>query len=326
MCASGPVGGREVTSIGTQRSGHDHGVLSAAVVQAEIQERLLTLRRRVPAELGPAFDSLLARRGFLAAEPEPLFHPLGHPIASLPVWVGATVGLDGADGEARLLDLIEATIVGYLYVRVHDDRLDEGLGDPDEALFLAATFLVRHQTLLARHVGGSERFWTFFEQVAADYSAAMLLERSVLRAGATYGPREFDLVLGRSRPLILPAAALVDLADRWELLVPLQRFVHHCVRAAQLVDDLLDCEADRAAGRLTWTVRRLGGEAGANAMVRALVAGGVDEILADALRDVEASETAAVDLGMVAARSWLAERRAEIVALGETILTRFLLG
>ncbi len=315
-----------MTSIGAQQSGHDHGVLSAAVVQAEIHERLLNLRDRVPAELCPAFDTLLARRGFLAAEPEPFFHPLGHPIASLPAWVGATVGLDGTDSEARLLDLIEATTVGYLYVRVHDDRLDEGLGDPDESLFLAAIFLVRHQTLLARHVGRSERFWTYFEEVAAEYSAAMLLERAVLRAGATYGHREFDLVLGRSRPLILPAAALLDLADRWELLGALQRFVHHCVRAAQLVDDLLDCEADRAAGRLTWTVRRLGGEAGATTMVHALVSGGLDEILADALRDVEASDAAAVELGMEAARSWLAERRAEIVALGETILTRFLLG
>jgi|SoiMethySBSTD1v2_1073268.scaffolds.fasta_scaffold11429_5 hypothetical protein len=302
------------------------GVLSAAVVQAEIHERLLDLRHRAPAELWPAFDALLTRRGFLATEPESFFHPLGHPIASLPVWVGATVGLDGTDGEARLLDLIEATIVGYLYVRVHDDRLDEGLGDPDESLFLAATFLVRHQTLLARHVGTSERFWTYFEQVAADYSAAMLLERSVLRAGATYGQREFDLVLGRSRPLILPAAGLLDVADRWELLGSLQRFVHHSVRAAQLVDDLLDCEADRAAGRLTWTVRRLGGEAGPTAMVQGLVSGGVDEIVADALRDVEASDAAAVELGMITARSWLAERRVEIVALRETILTRFLLG
>jgi hypothetical protein len=106
----------------------------------------------------------------------------------------------------------------------------------------------------------------------------------------------------------------------------LQRFVHHCVRAAQLVDDLLDCEADRSAGRLTWTVRRLGGEAGASAMVQRLLSGGVDEIVADALRDVEASDAAAAELGMVAARSWLEERRAEIVALRATILTRFLLG
>jgi hypothetical protein len=144
--------------------------------------------------------------------------------------------------------------------------------------------------------------------------------------GATYGPHEFDLVLGRSRPLVLPGVAVLDVADRWDFVEPLQRFVRHAVRAAQLVDDLLDCEVDRAAGRLTWVVRRLGGEAGATAMVHALLSGGMDEIVADALRDVDAADTAAAELGMVDARVWLDARRTEIITLHEEILTRFLLG
>ena len=299
-------------------SGNDHGVLTRTRVQAEIRDRLLSLRQRLSTDLWPAFDALLERRGFLSSEADPLFHPLGHPIASFPTWVAAAVGRDGGDGEALVLDLIEATVAGYLYVRVHDDRLDEGIGDPDESLFLADAFLVRHQTLLVRHVGSSPRFWDLFEQVAAEYAAAMLLERTVMRVGATYGPDEFDLVLGRSRPLVLPGVAVLDVADRWDLVEPLQRFVHHAVRAAQLVDDLLDCEVDRAAGRLTWVVRRLGGEAGAAEMVHTLLAGGVDEIVAEAIDDVAASDAAAAEVGMVDARAWLAARRAEIVALHET--------
>jgi hypothetical protein len=303
---------------------NDHGVLSPARVQAEIRERLLALRRQSSADLRPAFDALLERRGFLSSDPDALYNPLGHPIALFPTWVAGAVGRD--DSEERLLDLIEATIAGYLYVRVHDDRLDEGIGDPDESLFLADAFLVRHQALLARHVGSSPRFWNLFEQVAAEYTTAMLLERSLMRLGATYGSDEFDLVLGRSRPLVLPGVAVLDVANRWDLVEPLQRFVHHAVRAAQLVDDLLDCEIDRAAGRLTWVVRRLGGQAGATAMVHALLAGGIDEIVADALDDVDASDAAAAELGMVDARAWLVARRAEIVTLHEKILTRFLLG
>jgi len=154
----------------------------------------------------------------------------------------------------------------------------------------------------------------------------MLLERSLMRVGATYGAHEFDLVLGRSRPLVLPGAAMLDVAGRWDLVRPLQRFVHHAVRAAQLVDDLLDCETDRAAGRLTWVVRRLGGDVSAAEMAHTLLAGGIDEIVDDALGDVDASDAAAAEVGMVDARAWLDARRSEIVTLHERILTRFLLG
>jgi hypothetical protein len=301
-------------------------MLGPADVQVAIRSRLVAMRGQLATDLLPAFDALMARRGGWSNDPQVLFHPLGHPIASLPAWVAAAVGGSGSDDEECVLDMIEATVAGYLYVRVHDDRLDEGIGDPDESLFLADAFLVRHQSLLARHVGSSRRFWDLFERVAAEYTAAMLLERSVMRAGATYGSDEFELVLGRSRPLALPAVALLEVAGRWDLVEPLQRFVHHCVRAAQLVDDLLDCEIDRAAGRMTWVVRRLGGEVDSATLVRTLVSGGVDEIVAEALDDVDAGHVAAEELGMDDAGVWLQARRAEIVTLHEQILTRFLLG
>ena len=303
---------------------HDHGVLSNARVQAEMRDRLLSLRRRMSADLWPAFDELVARRGFLSSDSGPLFNELGHPIASFAPWVAAAVGRGGQDD--LLLDLIEATLVGYLYVRVHDDRLDEGLGDPDDSLFLADAFLVRHQTLLARHVGASPRFWDLFEHVATEYAAAMLFERSHLQPEAAYGAAEFDVVLGRSRPLVLPGAAVLEVADRWDLRELLERFVHHAVRAAQLVNDLLDCETDRAAGRFTWVVRRLAGEQGRVEMMQALLRGGIDDILADATRDVDASDAAAAALGMADAQSWLAERRKKIQALRGTMLERLLLG
>ena len=295
-------------------------------LQHAVQTRLRDHRRRLSPDLWPGFDALMARRGFLSDDPDVFFHPLGQPIVSFPLWVAAALGHDGPAQGGRLLDLVEATVAGYLYVRVQDDRLDEAIGDPDEALFLADAFLVRHQVLLARHVGSSQRFWALFERVATDYSAAMLLERSVMRAGSTYGPEEFDRVLRRSHPLVLPGAALLDIADRWDMLEPLRRFVHHAVRAAQLVDDLLDCEVDRAAGRLTWVVRRLDGEAGPEAMARALITGGLDEIIAEALADVEAAHKAASDAGMAEAQAWLDARRAEVVGLHERTLMHFLLG
>jgi hypothetical protein len=92
-------------------------VLSPGRVQAEIQDRLLRLRERLSADLHPAFDALLERRGFLSTGSDPFFHPLGHPIVSFPVWVADSVGDHEPDTDERRLDLIEATVVGYLYVR-----------------------------------------------------------------------------------------------------------------------------------------------------------------------------------------------------------------
>jgi hypothetical protein len=298
-------------------------VLKPSRVHGEIQSRLREMRVRLAPPLVPAFDSLIERRGFLSDDIDTFFHPLGQPIAAFPMWVAAAVG---DDDQGRLLDVIEATVAGYLYVRVHDDRLDEGIGDPDDALFLADSFLVRHQVLLARHVGASARFWTLFEDVAGEYGAAMLLERSLLRAGAAYGRTEFDAVLGRSRPLVLPGAALLDIADRWEVLEPLRQFVHHAVRAAQLVDDVLDCHVDAAAGRHTWVVRRLQRDGGVAAMGRNLVAGELDEIVFEVLADLDAAAGYARSVGMADASEWLAARRAAVVALHEQILVRFLLG
>jgi hypothetical protein len=70
----------------------------------------------------------------------------------------------------------------------------------------------------------------------------------------------------------------------------------------------------------------LGGEVDSATLVRTLVSGGVDEIVAEALDDVDAGHVAAEELGMDDAGVWLQARRAEIVILHEQILTRFLLG
>jgi hypothetical protein len=301
-------------------------MLDADRVHAELIARLDGLGRRLAPELLPAYEALLDRRGFREADAAALLHPLGQPIVAFPLWVADAVAGPRPLPPDVVLDVVEATVMGYLYVRVHDDRLDDGIGDPDEALFLASALLVRHQALLARHVGASARFWTMFEQVANDYATAMLLEHRLWSTGAVYGEAEFDQVLRRSQPLVLPGAALLSMADRWELLDDLQRFVRHVVRAGQLVDDLLDCEVDRAAGRFTWVVRRLRGEAGAEALARALLGSGVDEIVADILADVDAATASARSGGLDAALPWLDARRADVLALRDAVLLRFLMG
>jgi hypothetical protein len=148
----------------------------------------------------------------------------------------------------------------------------------------------------------------------------MLLEREVSHRQAEYGAEEFDRVLDRSQPLVLPGAALLDLADQWPLLPALQRFIHHTVRAGQLVDDTIDCERDLAAGNHTWVVRLLNGEDGRDAMIRNLITYGIDNIVAMVLDDLDKAGEAARAAGLSQATPWLEDRRQRVMSLQEQLL------
>lgn len=286
-------------------------MLTTSELHEATQPRLRAHRERVAPRLRSACDGLLERHGFLTEDTKFFTHPLAQPILAFPTWVADAV-TDGGRHHARigdaLVDAVESTIMGYLYVRVHDDLFDEGIGEGDSAMLLADSFLLRHTALLSRHVS-STRFWTFFERTAAAYSEAMLFERAVTQRAASCSLEDFDRVLDRSQPLVLPGAALLDLADRWELLEPLQRFVRHAARAGQIVDDIRDCERDAAAGNYTWVVRYLGGVDEPERMYRRLLEGGIDDLVGIMLGDIDHAEDAACEVGMAAADGWLAARR-----------------
>jgi hypothetical protein len=290
----------------------------------ELRSRLLALRSRVSPSLLGEFDHLMDRMRLLS-DSVTLSHPLAQPLVQFPTWVSGAVD-HGAGRRERLADMVEATVTGYLYVRVHDDRLDENIGDANLSMFLADAFLVRHQTLIARHVGADPRFWELFQSVANGYASGMLLEREVLRRPSHYDAGVFDLVLARSQPLVLPGAALLSVAERWELLEPLQIFVKYAVRAGQLVDDLMDCRRDLERGRYTWVVRRLGGEQGPDRMMTRLMDTGIDEVVNDVMADLDAASRAALTVGMIDAMAWVSARRQSVVALRERMLLSELFG
>lgn len=298
----------------------DHDPYPGGWTRDELHRHVRTaiegLRRRVAPRVGGDFDELVRRRHLLSEDPAVFFHPLGQPLAQLPLWVAEAVGVEDRD---LLLDLVEASVIGYLYVRVHDDVLDEGLGDPTRSMFLADAFLVRHQSLVARHVGSAE-FWSFFEQVANDYSEAMLLEREAYTAEAVCDEEVFDRVLDRSRPLVIPGATLLSIAGRWDLLSSLERFVRHTVKAGQLVDDTIDAHRDLERGNHTWVVRLLGGLDDPGGMGRQLLLGGIDDIVVRVHREIDAAKEAAREVGMPSAERWLGDRASEVEDFKRSLL------
>lgn len=237
---------------------------------------------------------------------------MNQPVALLPQWVADSSVLGDGTGDDTIVDLTLATVVGYLYVRVQDDLIDEDVGDPASAMLLGDALLVHHVRLLAKHAGSSPRFWEFFESTAWAYADAMLLERELHHPGATYGDGEFDAVLRRSEPVIIPAAVILDRDDRWEHLPRLREFVHLVTRAGQLVDDLRDAGHDRDAGNYTWVVRQLGGVNSKGELLTTIVLGGFDDIVGRADRDLVRAIAIAGELDLANAAVWLEQRRAAI--------------
>lgn len=278
-----------------------------------IDEELESLPTQIGERTGGMLRSLLKRHGFESGR---LVHPVNQPIALLPQWVSQSPVLTRKEiTDETVLDLTLATVIGYLYVRVQDDLIDEDLGDCAPVMLLGDALLSRHVRLLAQQAGGSRRFWQFFEQTAWAYGNAMLLEHELHEPGAQYGKAEFEEVLRRSEPLVLPSVVILDRCDSWDVLAPLQDFVHLITRSGQLVDDLRDAAHDHDAGNYTWVVRELGGLNGKGEMLTSIVMGGFDRVMGLADGDLKDAAAIAADLELGAAVPWLEQRRSAIRAM-----------
>ena len=287
-----------VRTVGTSRT-HRGATLSGPPelqdrLRRQLQQALGDFGAALGPDLAPAFDTLIARR---EASDSDVFAPLGHPVLLLAHWMAAAVE---SPPRTAVLDRIAiAAAFGYLHVSVQDALVDEGLGDPAVSMFLSDRLRERHTGLLRAAVGPAPRYWTLHEQVWADYGRAMLLERRKHTREADYTREDFERVLDRSMPLLLPGAAVLSLADRWALLPELKALVRALVTSAQLWDDLVDLEVDLEAGNHTWLVRRLGGLDGLAALRRGLVQGcGLDEVCDEIGAQLAAARHHAAALGL----------------------------
>lgn len=276
--------------------------------------RLGALRRGLGPELGAAFDELAGRlRLFEGRAGQGYFsHPMALPTLDLPRWAAAHLALRGAEAPpARVLRLAEAAAVGYLRVRVEDDWLDEGIGEPGAVMMLAGALGARHEALIAAELPRGSAFWDLFEEVWRGYAEAMLLERRLQRGEGDYDEAAFRRVLARSRPLVLPAAAALFAAGRIEGLAAVEQLVDGLAAGHQLFADALHAQKDSALGVTTHALRRLGverGAGGAEVAQALLLRGGLDALVDAARAELERARTAARALGAEEAERFLEER------------------
>lgn len=280
--------------------------LQAREAGEESLRRTLSFVDGLGGEVGALASRLMARHGYAidADGGGPHRNVLGHPLFELPLWLASATG--GIDRTVTL-DICESSLCGYLAVRAEDDYFDGNWDEAGAVMMLSTAFRVRHQALLASLVRDGE-FWMRFESLWQAYGEAMLVERALHDPGRRYGPDEFDAVLDRSQPLEIPGDAVLSITGHWDRTSELSRLVRHLTKATQLFDDFIDAPEDLADRNFTWTVRRLGGLEGEQALRRGMI-GRCDEMVAEAEGELDQALHVARDLGIVELTDWVEARK-----------------
>ena len=267
------------------------------------------------------FDRLVQERGLLSPDSAKSFGPLAHPVFELPVWVTLRLNDEGIEiPKEDLSDLLGVSALGYLHARAQDDWLDSGSNEEPMLIAVAEALVALCSRLLASVVGASVKFWRFYAQVMNAYAESLLDAVEVRRTDAPISRSTFERLLTQSRPLIIPSAALLDRADRWQLLDDLEEFVFTATASSQLFNDLTDLYRDRRMGQRTWTTAVVG-ESGADDLWLELAGtwnkqqGKIQERIGTALLFHERSARAARAMELTAAETWLRDRQAALEGL-----------
>jgi hypothetical protein len=290
-----------------------------------VDRHLAEARKAMLPRVRNAFDGLLRERRLLEPDPAPYFEALGHPLLELPVWVAGRLQDEGVQTPVETLaDVLGISALGYLHARAQDDWLDGTSRDDPTLIAVAESLLTLSNRLLVNVIGSSSRFWGFYCEVLNDYAESLLHIDELRRTKAPVSRSTFEQLLAQSKPLMIPSAALLDRADRWELCPHLEEFVLSAVAATQLVNDLTDIFEDRQMGHRTWTIEAVGDpEADQVWMEVAGVSdrggGKIGERVREALLFHRRSAQAAQTLGLTAAEDWLTNRRIELEALPRSL-------
>jgi hypothetical protein len=281
-----------------------------------VDRQLTDARESMSPRVRRAYDGLLQERGLLQADPTVYFRALGHPLFMLPVWIANRLNDDGVYTPVETLgNVLGISALGYLHARAQDDWLDGPSRDDPALIAVAESLLVLCNRLLVAVVGSSSRFWKFYCRVLNEYAESLLHTDELRRAAAPVSRSTFEQLLSQSKPLMIPSAALLDRADRWEHFPHLEEFVISAVAASQLANDLRDIFRDRQMGHRTWTVEAIGDLEADHVWMevagdsRPSDRGRIGERIQEALSFHQRSARAAQALGLTEAEDWVASRR-----------------
>lgn len=258
---------------------------------------------------------------------------LALPALTLPRWTAQRLRREGlAVAGVAVRRAALAAALGYMAVRLHDDRLDEAKGSEQDALLLGSALLLRHQQLLVQVAGASQALAVLELSQAAwtRYAEAMALEAHLQKTAAVWTPQLWQASLQRFAPLALAPAALLLAAGRSREIPLLQAAIFDLADAHQLIEDGRDLPEDLAAGRVNWSAQLLGLGPTSPSPAATLLAGGAATLVSAAEPALQRAMQAAERLGDRALVSHLQARRAAgyqwLDALVQGVLARIGLG
>ena len=229
------------------------------------------------------WEEMLSRRREVSGGEPDYLHPLAQPIVLVPLWAAQAAAGIGEVVQGELVETAAAAgAIGYYAVRLQDDLVDEGIGDPAAIAVLSSAVLAAAQSTLGS-MGLSTRFWDWHRDVMLRYAEAMQFEAEVRFNPEAYGEAAFERVLERSGPLAVPGVAVLDAAGAWSLQPDFEPMIMSATGALQIVNDLDHAAKDLAVGNRTWVHNLLGVPAGAS-LTRGRFIGGMDLVL-DQMRD-----------------------------------------
>lgn len=271
----------------------------------------------LPPRLADAWSGLAARLALRAPDAPYFLHPMALPVVPLPGWVARRYG----PVPARVVtQAAQSAIAGYLYVRLRDDQLDDGVVPDPATLLLSDHLRALHLDLLVQ-VGGDA-----MRPVArtrwAGFSQAMLDEAALRGSDAPIDPATFAALLDRARPIDLPARAVLRAAGATADLTPM---LEPLLAAHQTYNDLVDLPRDLDAGARTRLLDRAGAPRGRAAAFRWLIRGsGLDDVVAEIFGQLDDARGAATALGLPGAVAWVERRRDHVEATRQRTWTAVL--
>ena len=189
-------------------------------------------------------------------------NPLAPPLLYLPIWLRDALASRGAlpaHPGAALSEILAGSMLGYFYVRIQDDTLDEPERADPELLLLGNVCFSGMVRLFASALGGQAGgFFSAFDRAFADFSRLTLAEQRAVRGGEPYPAALFEEHADKVAFARIPMLAVAALAGRLELEAPIRELVHRLGIAYGLANDVMGWPRDLRAGHRTHLLAEAG--------------------------------------------------------------------
>lgn len=248
----------------------------------------------------------------------------------LPIWLYARFapGRPFSTASKWLRDVQWAQYCLFLFVRIHDDFVDEQGERLPELVVAADRLLFEAETCLARRFSG-DAFWGCYRRLLATSLEAIATVAALQRRRRSSTKALLEQYARVSSVFKVGAAAVCVACRRSSALPFVERLADELAVANQIVDDLMDIEEDLARGRVNYAATVLAGDrrgrlpSGRHLVAviarRAFATDGLAVIVAEARRHVAEARRAAAALDLPEAVSCIARFDAELARLDEQL-------